>query len=45
VNAPVRSVGLDEKRSWLKDFWKNIEKHSGGSGGDGGGGGGGGGCQ
>ena len=49
VNAPVRSqpiihepVGLDEKSSWLKDFWKNIEKHSGGSGGDGGAGGG---CQ
>ena len=41
VNAPVRSVGLDEKRSWLKDFWKNIEKHAGGAGGDGGGGG----CQ
>jgi hypothetical protein len=35
-------VGLDEKSSWLKDFWKNIEKHSGGSGGDGGAGGG---CQ
>ena len=48
VNAPVRSqlityepVGLDEKSSWLKDFWKNIEKHAGGAGGDGGGGG----CQ
>ena len=43
VNAPVRSqpmIGLDEKSSWLKDFWKNIEKHSGGAGGDGGGGGG-----
>ena len=41
VNAPVRSVGLDEKSSWLKHFWKNIEKHVGGAGGDGGGGG----CQ
>ena len=41
VNAPVRSVGLDEKSSWLKHFWKNIEKHAGGAGGDGGGGG----CQ
>jgi hypothetical protein len=44
VNAPVRSrsvtyepVGLDEKSSWLKDFWKNIEKHSGGGGGGDGG--------
>jgi hypothetical protein len=30
---------LDEKSSWLKDFWKNIEKHSGGGGGGGDGGG------
>ena len=44
VNAPVRSqpityepVGLDEKSSWLNNFWKNHERYSGG--GDGGGGG------